>query len=290
MLTNECHECENFIEFPDYGVGEKIQCPHCGLQVVLTAESKTASPEANEQSDPPEVEAEKSAKTAELAAVIELLKSGRSQGRRPRRSRRARRKRLLKLWAMIGGVAILLVLAIVLITAVQRHRRFASFQAGRQLAVGKMAQDAAAARAPTGLFGTKWLMSAADVMKAEPGVKRLSQGVLGETRTFYDRQAMISYHFTNDLLLMTQVSFVGTSTLDDFDRTQARLSTEYGRMPRAAQSLEYTLSSTKKINHFVIQHCLSESSGLSVEQVFFYVSGGGNPKSMPKFSPPTPKG
>ena len=56
--------------------------------------------------------------------------------------------------------------------------------------------------------------------------------------------------------------------LADFDRTQARLSTEYGPMPRALRSQEYTLSSTKKINHFVIQHCLSEPGGVPVEQVF----------------------
>ena len=110
MLTNECHECENYIEFPDYGVGEQIQCPHCGLAVVLTASSKTASPEATGQSTEIGAETAKVSKNAELAAVIELLKSGRAQGRRSTRSRRARRKRLLKTWAMVGGAVVVLAL------------------------------------------------------------------------------------------------------------------------------------------------------------------------------------
>jgi hypothetical protein len=255
MLTNECHECENYIEFPDHGVGQQIKCPHCGLPVVLTPDGKTAPPEP--------------AKDAELAHMLESLNAP---------DEKERKKPLpagsLKLWL---GIAAIIALIIPPFLLVERHQRKEELAAVHEAAITRLAQDAAAAHAPTGLLGAKWLMSPKEVMKAVPGAKEIGPGALGETARFYDRPAQISYQFTNDALLLISISFIGSSSPTDFAQTQARLVMDYGPMPRPAASAECTLASVKHIGHFVVQHCLSQAGATATERVFFYIRGRANP-------------
>jgi hypothetical protein len=75
---------------------------------------------------------------------------------------------------------------------------------------------------------------------------------------------------------------VGASSPGDFDQIQTRLSTDYGPMPRPTAAGGCLLLSKKKIRHFVVQHCLSNPGEGSREQVFLYIGGGGDPRTMPK--------
>ena len=171
--------------------------------------------------------------------------------------------------------------AIVFVT-VRRQVRLVQKEASRQLAMSQLVQQAAVGGAPTGVLGAKWLMSMKEVAKLTPDVKPLSPGVLARPEKFYERPATVTYHFTNDLLLLAIVHFTGPSTPADFENVQARLAKEYGPMPRAQAAAPEQLVSMKMMHHIVIRHSLSGSGAAAAEQVQFYVRGGGDPKVMPK--------
>jgi hypothetical protein len=199
-------------------------------------------------------------------------------------SRDAKHVSRLTLWT-VSGALVGLVAIFVVLTVVHGRGQPVGHEAGRQAAIDRLTQDATAAGAPTGLFGAKWLMSMNDVVGIAPNAKKLAVGILGETRAVYERQALVTYHFTNDLLLLITVSFLGASTPADFERTQARLASEFGAMPDPSRTEPAGLLSTRRISHFVLQHSLEPAESGASEEVRFYLRGSGNPKSMPKLKP-----
>ncbi len=162
--------------------------------------------------------------------------------------------------------------AILVIGAAKWIGRVAENSAGRQAAMKALERDAVASGAPAGLFGTRWLMSMSEVMHIARSAQRQSPDSLMEMRPFYDRKAIITYDFTDDVLLMISVTFLGASSDADFDRTQARLSADYGSMPASAPSKNYKRSSRREANRFVIDHCVTEPVGVPTEQILFYRS------------------
>ena len=40
FLTNHCRHCGGGIEFPEAGIGEEIECPHCKAPIKLTTPSE----------------------------------------------------------------------------------------------------------------------------------------------------------------------------------------------------------------------------------------------------------
>jgi hypothetical protein len=286
MLTNECHACENFIEFPDHGVGEQIECPHCGSPILLTDGKKTLPVSVPAGQAQLEGATTSGASNPELAQIVEQLNAHHKIGPASDQFNQPKRKlspRTVRIGAAIGA-------AVVVISALTLFLLFrpptpARKEEARQTAMAQIVQQAAAVGAPTGLLGTKWLMSMNEVTKVLPDTKQIAPGVLAQTRKFYDRDAVVTYHFTNDLLLLAMVSFTGPTTPPDFERTQARMKADYGTMPSAVPAPDYILASTKKIHHVVIRHCLSGADGAPAEQIQFFIRGGGDPKVMPKAKP-----
>jgi len=268
MRTNECHHCQNLIEFPDHGVGEHIRCPHCGTSLVLTALSTTRpgeSPVHLHGSDP----SAESEIQHEAAKALHTLEHG-----RPHESRRARRMRKRRQLA----AAILIVAGVLVgaaIIAIKRWRLPEMDPALHQAAISQVERDAAALGAPAGLFGAKWLMSPKEVKAILPAARAAAPDVLGEDRPVYDRPATVEFHFTQNALLAIAVRFAGASSPSEYERVQARLSKDYGAMTRPARAGNCLLFSSKKMKQFVVQHCLSEASGASQEQIFFYVGKAG---------------
>jgi hypothetical protein len=291
MLTNECHGCENYIEFPDHGVGEEIHCPHCGLPVVLTDSTKTRPPTSG---DPhlleQKLELRKSfghAKGDDLLRTAEPNKPSPLEAQVTPKARPSAGPIPIQYAAIAGGALFLIVVLAWVSGVLWRHKPAVVVSAEHQEAISRLEQDALAVRAPPGLFGTKWLMSPGEVMKLATNAKPLYPGVLSENRSLYDRQARVSYHFANDALLLIEVTFVGPSTDADFTQTQARLAADYGKMPAPLPFEKCLLSSRKKMGPFVVQHCLSESSGAQSERLLLYAGKGGENllRKQPEASP-----
>ncbi len=283
MLSNECHACENYIEFPDQGIGQEIRCPHCGAAVVLTATGKTTPAESEVPAPPPTpvlhaVEPKAYAKGEDLRPTEATATQVAAEPVIEVRSKRGRMK--IPLGPVLITLGIILVLSAVLLAA--RHKaREAEAHAAHAAAIDKVEAEATVVRAPRGLFGAKWLMSAREVKAAAPAAKEVAPGLLTESRNYYERAATIGYHLTNDTLLLCSVTFAGPSTPENFNQVQTRLIKEYGRMPAAHATNGCKLYSAKRIDHFYVQHCLADSPA-QTEQVFFYLGKGGDPKLMPK--------
>jgi hypothetical protein len=279
MRTNECHYCGNYIEFPDHGAGDQIHCPHCQVAVVLTNSAKTLPAPPPAASAPAELMPASSEpkNPAERLPASDLVESSARQSVSPVDPASAA---LLRRLAVLGAVLFLIIAG--LIAATRERQDKARMNANRDSAISKLAQDAVAAHAPAGLFDAKWLMSMDEVRKVSPNAKPMGAGVLGETRPFEGRPALVTYHFTNDTLLLATVRFLDPGTPSSFSQIQTRLAAKFGPMPAPRRTPNESLSSLKKIAHFVVNHSLEEEQGASVERVFFYVRGGGDPMGMPK--------
>lgn len=281
MLTNECHECKNDIEFPDHGVGEEIRCPHCGLAVILTSSARTQAPSVGAQ---PEREGDLPGLPRHWGGQDLAHALGLDEPLAP--AAHAAQRRRGAAWQLafppsaLPVAAVLLVGAALLLLIFWRRGAPRETPATRDQAVTRVEADARAARAPTGLGEAKWLMSPEQVMKAVPGLTKVAADVLREKKAVYDRPAEVVYHFGRDGLLLVAISFEGVSTAAAFDKVQARLAADYGPMPAPAPTPGYTLSSAKKIRHFYIEHGLAHAADAPVEKVFFYLGQAGHPARM----------
>ncbi len=89
---------------------------------------------------------------------------------------------------------------------------------------------------PTGMFGVTWYMTQQDVNEIFDDCYQFSNDTLMHERTYADRLVQVSYHFSDDRLMLIIVTFKDEfSSLEEFSdvfyRVQDYLSREYGQMP-----------------------------------------------------------
>ena len=144
----------------------------------------------------------------------------------------------------------------------------------KESVIRELEQEAVSAHAPVGLFGTKWLMPMNEVISIVPSAytEPTSPNILKVFRKFYEREAFINFQFDDDRLMMIWVLFFGPSSSEDFDRTQARLSMDYGTMSAPVFSDKDILVSRREVNRFAILHSLREMDCGPLEMVSFYRS------------------
>jgi hypothetical protein len=198
-------------------------------------------------------------------------------------ARPVRRQRVLKIKrpAIVAAAGVALALVVLLLVLWLRPSHSTDTPAAHAEAIVRVETDARLAGAPTGLGAAKWLMTSENVMEVAPGAKQISPGVLRESKKVYDRDAEVTYHFSQNELMLITVTFAGPSSPADFDQVQSRLAAEFGRLPAPAPAGGYTLASVKRIRHFVIEHGLVDGPGGPVEQVLFYAGQAGHPTNMP---------
>lgn len=89
---------------------------------------------------------------------------------------------------------------------------------------------------PTGMFGVTWYMTQQDVNEIFDDCYQLSSDTLAHERIYCYRPVQVSYHFTDNRLMIIIVTFKDEfSSLEEFFKAfykvQDCLSSEYGRMP-----------------------------------------------------------
>ena len=138
----------------------------------------------------------------------------------------------------------------------------------------KVEKDAAAANAPVGFAGAKWLMHPDEVRHVRPNTTVDADGDLVESMEWLGRPARVWYNFSNDFLVMVSISF-GRASEAEFAMTQGFLQGLYGRMPAADKTEKYLLSShyttgltSGHIVRFSISHVLGTPPA-SVELVVY---------------------
>lgn len=153
--------------------------------------------------------------------------------------------------------------------------REAGRAAARRDAIRDTEQEAKALKAPTGLFGVKWLMSQTDVQRIRPNVKTVDgePEVLVEAAQLYGRPASILYNFKGDVLLLIIVTFRDKASATTFAATHKELETEYGAMPLPSESENYLQDSFKIIERFAVRHTLGNPAGVTIEQIQLYRRG-----------------
>lgn len=147
---------------------------------------------------------------------------------------------------------------------------------GAESARREIEKEAQSVGAPIGFFNVKWLASMDDVRRSHPNALLLStlksNDTLAEREILYERDIVINYIFDNNNLIMFIINFAEAGSGDGFQRTQARLVSQYGAMPSAVQTNDCKLSSSKTQGRFALEHCLREypARNAIVEQIIAY--------------------
>ena len=165
------------------------------------------------------------------------------------------------------GLTLLLIL---IIAGAKYVGRFA----GQRAAINDVQDQAQAQNAPSGLFGTQWLMTSDEVMRIVPNATQESPDKISHYTTYMGRAATVTFNFDNDRLLLILVTFNGASSNQDFQRTNNQLAQTYGPMPQPVATPQFLQYSEKRMGRFVINHCTSDPLNLGVvtEQIIFYRS------------------
>ena len=244
MIQCEC-DCGRVYEFPDEKVGRKVRCKHCGAKWrVPAATSEPKGSGADRGASSLAVAGGAVVACVVLAVSVYIASSA-------RRVPRARTEAPAERPATSGKL--------------QR------FLAPREAAMRDIEVEALATGAPTGLLGAKWLMSRPEVGALFPDVAEGVNDQLQIEATVYGRAAKVDFSFQKGTLLLIIVTFMGSASRTEFDRTQALLSQEYGPMP--APVVEGAmLVSTRKIGRFCVAHQVFRVFGLMKEQVSLYRS------------------
>lgn len=116
--------------------------------------------------------------------------------------------------------------------------------------------EAKALKAPTGFAGVKWLLNVDEVKALRPKAIATNADHLGEEMEWLGRTARVSYGF-NDGLFVIAIVTLSDATAATFEKTQKYLEGEYGKMPAAAKTDKFLLSSTYRQGRFCIMHTLS---------------------------------
>jgi hypothetical protein len=130
-------------------------------------------------------------------------------------------------------------------------------------AVEIVEEEAKALKAPTGFAGAKWLLTVDEVKALRP--KAIAEGAdhLWEEMEWLGRTASVSYGF-NDGQFVIAIVGLSDATPATFDKTQKYLESEYGKMPAAAKTDKFLLSSTYKQGRFCIVHTLGPNKSEQV--------------------------
>src|SRR5436190_21465391 len=115
--------------------------------------------------------------------------------------------------------------------------------------------EAKALKAPTGFAGVKWLLNVDEVKAIRPKAIVTDADHLHEEMEWLGRTASVSYGF-NDGLFVIAIVTLSDATAAMFEKTQKFLQSEYGKMPAAAKTDKFLLSSTYKQGRFCIMHTL----------------------------------
>ena len=116
-------------------------------------------------------------------------------------------------------------------------------------------EQAKALKAPTGFGGVIWLLNVDEVKALRPKARLRGKDDLFEAMDWLGRPAAVSYGFDGGLFVIAIVT-MSNATLEDYEKTQKYLQTEYGNMPAPAKTAEFVLSSTYKQGRFSIMHTL----------------------------------
>jgi hypothetical protein len=130
--------------------------------------------------------------------------------------------------------------------------------------------EARSAHAPTGFLNVEWLMSMSRVKALRPDASAEGSDKLTEFAQWLDRPVLVVYDFTDDYFLLVTIAFVGSSSADDFAKTQRYLSTQYQGIQPPREEAGYLARSKSKIGRFAVNHELRVFGSTPTEQVQFY--------------------
>ena len=130
-------------------------------------------------------------------------------------------------------------------------------------AVEIVEDEAKALKAPTGFAGVKWLLNVDEVKAIRPKAIATNADHLWEEMEWLGRTASVSYGF-NDGLFVIAIVGLSDATPVTFEKTQKYLEGEYGKMPAAAKTDKFLLSSTYKQGRFCIIHTLGPNKSEQV--------------------------
>jgi len=132
-------------------------------------------------------------------------------------------------------------LAIPVIILLSFLMRYIGGQAGKNAAIQDIQGSVPSSGFPVNLFGTRWAMSKSEFLGVIHDAKEITPTRLMITRTFYDRNALVSFDFQDDMLMIIVITFLGPSTIDNYNATQARLLIDYGNMSTVGPNKDFEL-------------------------------------------------
>jgi len=143
---------------------------------------------------------------------------------------------------------------------------------GTQAAKTKVAADSKASGSPAGVLGTTWLMSPSQLKQIAPTAVVSGEDELLEIRTVYGRNAKVHYKFQDNLLIGVLVAFVGESSRTEYDELQRILIEEFGQFSQPNTDSDFRIVSSHGSGRFAVDHNLFSLFGITMEQVFFYLT------------------
>lgn len=148
--------------------------------------------------------------------------------------------------------------------------RYIGGQTGKIAAVQDIQSSVPSTGFPVNLFGTRWAMSKSEFISIIHDSKEITPTKLMITRKFYDRNTLVSFDFQDDMLMIIVITFLGPSTLDNYNETQARLQNDYGNMSTVGSNKDFELYSTKKVDRYVMNHGFRVMNNNPTEQLIIY--------------------
>ena len=136
--------------------------------------------------------------------------------------------------------------------------------------VQSVAAEARAIKAPSGLLGATWLMTPDQVRSIRPNTSRVDSETLRERAIVFGRPASIDYLFRDNLLTLIIATFDPPSEETSYNEMQRVLSSEFGAMPNPVPTADYTKSSKKVFDRFVVNHVIIVKLSIPIEQVQLY--------------------
>lgn len=135
--------------------------------------------------------------------------------------------------------------------------------AAHNAVVEMVEEEAKALKAPTGFAGVKWLLTVDEVKAIRPKAIVTDADHLHEEMEWLGRTASVTYGFNDGQFVIAMV-WLPNATPATFAKTQAYLEGEYGKMPAAAKTDEFLLSSTYRQGRFCIFHTLGPNKSEQV--------------------------
>ena len=160
--------------------------------------------------------------------------------------------------------------AIILYIIISFATRWMGGVAGETLGKQSVRESATKVGFPASMFGVSWLMSKEECLKIIPDAKTIKDDEIIFYRQFYSREAMVKLTFNNNMLVIFVITFLGPSTIKDFDHTQTLLINDYGTMTAPKQFNNYSMFSEKRSGEFVIFHGLLSTNEINLDQIIIF--------------------